>query len=244
MPASSASSSAASSTTSPREVLSRIAPGRSVPQELAVDEVAGLGRGRHVQRDDVGGGQQLRERGADGDAEVGGAGLDVGPAARALQRLDVDAERTCPLGHAQPDGPEPHDAQGRPEQPGGLAVALLVPASGAQVGYVVRDPPVDRDQQADGQLRDRRGVLAGHVRDQHPARRRRGRVDGVGAGARADHQRELVRGLEDARLHLGAAHDEHVDARDAAGEVRRGQRGVELALVATRLERGQRALGQ
>jgi hypothetical protein len=191
-----------------------------------------------VQGDDVGRRDQLRERGTHDDAEVDSTCLDVRRTAGLRQGLDLDTERGGPLGHAQPDGAEPHDAQGRPEQPSGLAVRLLVPPTGPQVRHVVRDTPVDGQQQANGQLRHGGGVPARNVGDQHAPSRGGGRVDRVGPSPRADDQREPVSGLEDASGDLGAAHDEDVEPRDPAGEIRLTQARIDHTLMATCLELG------
>ena len=154
------------------------------------------------------------------------------------QGLDLDPERRGPFGHAQPHGAEAHDAQRGSEQPGGLAVGLLVPPPGAQVGDVVRYPSVDGEQQAHGQLGHGGGVPARHVGDEHPPRRRGRRVDGVRPGPGADDQREPVAGTEDGAGHLGAAYDEDVEPGDAVCELCLAQGGIDLAGVAARLELG------
>ena len=156
--------------------------------------------------------------------------------ARLGHRLDVDPERCRPLGDAEPDRAETDDPQSRAEQPGRLAVRRLVPLAGAQVRDVVGDPPVDGEQQPHGQLRHRSGVPTRHVGDQHSPGSGGVRVDGVGAGSRADHQREPVRGLEHVPGDLGTAHHEHVEPQDAVHEVRLLQAGVDDALMAARLE--------
>ena len=83
--------------------------------------------------------------------------------------------------------------------------------AGAQLGDVVGDAPIERQHQAERELRDRNRVLARTVGDVDAARGGAGDVDGVVAGAGADDEREPA-GVEHRRGHLGAAHDQHVRA--------------------------------
>jgi hypothetical protein len=201
-------------------------------EELVVDQVLGLGRGRHVQRHDVAVAQQVRERVAQLDPErldpLGG----VRRAARLGQRLEMDAERRRPLGDTQADRAEAQDAHRLAEEAVGLAVALLVPPALPQVGDVVGDPTVDRQQQTHRQLRDGGGVAPRHVRDQHTAAGRRVGVDGVGPRTGADHQRKPVGSLEDLAADLRAPHDQCVEPLDPARQIVGAQPGVHDDLVA------------
>jgi hypothetical protein len=72
--------------------------------------------------------------------------------------------------------------------------------------------------------------------DQHPVAGGDLGVDGVGARARPDDQRELVRRLEHRAVDLGAPHHQRVDARDPPGEVRGGQGGLHRTPVSPRRE--------
>ena len=101
-------------------------------------------------------------------------------------------------------------------EPARLRVLLLVPAAGAQVGDVVGNAPVERQDQPDRELGDGDGVLAGAVRDVDSERGRGGDVDGVDAGAGAHDERELA-GLEHRRGDLGRTDDQHARARVAQG---------------------------
>ena len=83
-------------------------------------------------------------------ARVSTYGRPTGPG----QRLDPDAERRGALRDGEADRAEADDAHRRAEQAAGLAVALLVPVTDAQVAHVVGDPPVDRQQQPHGELGD------------------------------------------------------------------------------------------
>ena len=196
-PASSASSRAASSITSPREVLSRIAPCRIWPRKPSST------RCRVSSREGT-----CSETMSEDDSSSCSESHMVTPSSSARattcagttglgERLDLDAERGRTLGDGEPDRAEADDAHGRPEQAVGLAVALLVPPTVAQVGDVVRDPPVDREQEPHRQLGHGGGVAAGDVGDEDPASGGGIGVDRVRAGPGADHQRQPVRGLED-----------------------------------------------
>ena len=85
-----------------------------------------------------------------------------------LDRQDPEAERRRPLRHGEPDLAEPDDAERLPVQTVRLRVPLLVPRARPQVGHVVRDPPVDRQQEAHRQLCHGDRVAARHVRDVDP----------------------------------------------------------------------------
>jgi len=67
-------------------------------------------------------------------------------------------------------------------------VVTDVPAGLAQVPIGYRDPPAERQQQADGEVRDRRGVAAGGVEDRHVARGTGGQIDVDRAAASGRHE--------------------------------------------------------
>ena len=154
------------------------------------------------------------------------------------QRLDLDTERGGPLGHAQPDGAESHDAQGRPEQPSGLAVRFLShrPARrSATLSGIRRSTASSRPMVSSATAAEfRPGTLAtstpraaaaavSMVLVPAPARMTSASRSAASNTLRGD---------------LGAAHDEDVEPRDAAGQVRLAQAGIDHALMATRLELG------
>ena len=60
----------------------------------------------------------------------------------------INAEPAGALGDLEPDRAEPEDAHRRAEEAAGRAVALLVPASRAEVDGGVDDVPVDGEEQA------------------------------------------------------------------------------------------------
>ena len=80
-----------------------------------------------------------------------------------------------------PDGAEPGDAERLAVQPLGLAVLLPLPLAGAQRRDRVRDAAVERDDQPEDELGDRRRVLARAVGDVDAALARGAHVDRVEA---------------------------------------------------------------
>ena len=160
------------------------------------------------------------------------------------ERLDVDAERRRAFGDGEPDGAEADDAHGRPEQTVGLAVALLVPVTAAEVRHVVGDPPVDRQQKAHGELGHGGSVAAGHVGDEDPAAGGGIGVDRVRAGPGPDHQHQPVGGLEHRALDLGAAHHQSVEPGDPCREIVGREPGLHHADVSASFELDDRLLGE
>ncbi len=114
-----------------------------------------------------------------------------------------------------------------PRRPLRLRVRLLVPLAGAQLGDVVGNAAIERQDQPEGQLGDGDRVLPGTIGDVDPARRRRGHVDRVVARAGADDEREPTR-VEHRGGHLRAAHHEHVGAARAHGVDERVVLGLRL----------------
>ena len=125
------------------------------------------------------------------------------------------------------DAAEAEQPERRAVQPARLRVLLLVPASGPQVGDVVRDPPVEREDQAERELGHGDRVPAGAVRDVDAASRRGGDVDRVVAGAGADDEREAP-GVHDRLGDLGRPDDQHRRLRlaECGGERRVLERRV------------------
>ena len=78
----------------------------------------------------------------------------------------------------------------------------------AECGDVVGDAPVEAEQESEYQFGDGDGVLAGTIGDVDAAGAGGLDVDGVDAGARAQNDGELVRGLEGVGGDLFAADDE------------------------------------
>ena len=98
-------------------------------QELGVDEVLGLRRRRDVQAHDVGGGEQVRERGVAADARARPAGRGSAGGGRGGPGSRSASRSRCPLRHGQADRAQADDAEGAAEQPVGLAVGRLRPAA-------------------------------------------------------------------------------------------------------------------
>ena len=140
---------------------------------------------------------------------------------------EVAAERLGAARQLLGDVPEPEQPEGRAVQAAGLRVLLLVPAAGPQVRDVVRDPPVEREDQAERELGHGDRVPARAVRDVDAADRRGGDVDRVVAGARTDDEGEAP-GVHHRLGHLGRADDQHL-------RLRLGERGRERLVLERRV---------
>ena len=177
------------------------------------------------------------------DVELGQPVAGCSAAAGAVQAADPHPEPGCPLGHGKADRAHAEDAEGAAEQPVGLAVGGLRPATLSRVDHVVGDPAIEGQDQPHRELRDRDRVAARHVGHQHPRAGRRLDVDGVGAGTGTDHQRELVGGVENGAVDLGTTHHQPFDAGDPGGQFCGGQGRFHEATVPPRLEFGDREVG-
>ena len=101
----------------------------------------------------------------------------------------------------------------------GLGEFLLVPLVGAQGGDVFRDAAVNGQQQGEHQLGHGNRVLAGAVADEDAAGAGGLDVNGVDARPGAQHQRQLVGGLERVGGDLFAAHDQDLVRGDQPGQL-------------------------
>jgi hypothetical protein len=105
--------------------------------------------------------------------------------------------------------------------------------AGPQLDHVVGDPPIEREDEPEGELGHGDRVLARAVRHVDPARRRGTNVNRVVTGAGPDDEGEVA-GVEHRRGYLRRAHDEHL--RPTLGEGRAEgvilERGVEHDLAA------------
>ena len=158
---------------------------------LAVDQAARLVRQRGVERDDVGGAEQLLERLRLLDAEVAEAvAPDEGVVGDDVHRK---AERTaCDL---LPDAPEPDHAEGLARELD-AAPARALPAALLERRVRLRDVARERDDQADRLLRRRDDRRLGRVRDDDPPAGRRVDVDVVDPDPRpADHLQPVARSI-------------------------------------------------
>ena len=140
------------------------------------------------------------------------------------------AETAAPRHHSHPkgfgaryhlaaDAAHSEQAQRAAADPPSLGEFGLVPLAGAERDDVVRDAPVEGQNQREGQLRHRHRVLSGAVGDVDAAARGRRQIDGIVAGARADHQLERP-GRQHRLADPGGAHDQHIriELGDARGE--------------------------
>ena len=195
---------------SPRDVFRRIAPSfiRSSSRASNIDSVSGVA-GTWIGHD-VGRGHEVLEGVHELDAEPSDALLDrLVPVL--LDRAHLQPERGRALRDGEPDLAEPDDADHLPEQAVRLGVVGLVPRARPEVGHVVRDPPVDRQEEPHRELRDGDRVAPGDVRDVDPDLGRRIHVDRVRARPRTHDQLEGIRCLDRGRCHFRAPHDQTLE---------------------------------
>ena len=201
-------------------------------QEVGIYHSGGAFAARHVQRHDV----ARRQQGSlIGDLLY----PDVGHALAHLSRSvgpgfgdDTKATGAGPLSHFDSDGPHADDSQRGPEQPSGLAVRLLVPVPGSEIGGGGGDVAVNGKHQPDGQLSHRNGVAARDVAHKNPQLCGPVGVDGVGPRPGPNHEAELVGGFQSSRSDLGAAHHQHIESGNVLGQALSSQRGIDHAIVA------------
>ena len=125
---------------------------------------------------------------------------------------DRHAERVRALRHLLADVAVAEQAERAAEQAARLRVLLLVPRAGAQLGDVVGDAAVEREQQRERELGDGDRVLARAVRHVDAALRR-GRRRRSCCSRRRRARRARARPLRaSAPVTARAAHDEHVGA--------------------------------
>ena len=122
---------------------------------------------------------------------------------------DVQSEPRGTADHFTPDIADSQQPERAAVHAARLRVLPLVPHPGAQLGDVVGNAAIEREQQAERELRDGDGVLARTVRHVDTARGGGGHVDRVVAGAGAHDQAEMAC-IEHRRGDLRAAHDQDV----------------------------------
>ena len=184
----------------------------------SVEHRVRLGRRGHMDRDDVGRRHQLLERVLELDAERSDALL--GRLIPILaDRPHVEPERGGAFGDREPDLAQADDAHHLPEEAVGFGVGGLVPGAGSEVGHVVGDPPVDREEQPHRELSHRDRVAARDVRHVDPDLGCRVHVDRVRARPGPHDQLERVRRLDRGGCHFRAPHDERLEAGDPIREV-------------------------
>jgi hypothetical protein len=231
-----------------RRIIDHLGPGGvddvgadlGVLQEIRVHEAARLFRQREVHAHDVGPRQQLGRRIHDFDAVLfpgRGARLRI-VGKTAAPHHDRHAERTRALSDLAANVTEAEEAERLPHQPLRLRVFLLVPGSRPQLGDVVGDPPIERQDQPHRQLGDGDGVFPRAIRYVDAALRCCRHVDGVDSGAGADDERQR------ARIHhrigdLGRSHDQHRRLRllDSRNQCVARRLGLENDFAACRLQR-------
>ena len=190
----------------------KYAPRPGVRQQVGVDEAARLLRQREVNAEDVGTRDDARPRRSTTSMPNSLPRPRRAAASsslkRRLQTSDRHAERARAPRDFLADVAEAEQAERLAQQAARLRELLLVPRARAQLGDVVGDAPVERQDQPQRQLGDGDRVLARAVRHVDAAPRRAGHVDGVDAGAGAHDQRQRAR-VEHRLGDLRRAHDQH-----------------------------------
>jgi hypothetical protein len=180
-----------------------------VAQQRAIDETTGLLRQCQVHADDIRLLHQVLGRGHDLDVETFRGGV-------AGRRILVEAaapdehrhpERAGEPRHLLADVPEPQQAKGLSHQAFCARVFLLIPLARAEIGHVVGDAPIDRQDQRHRQLRHRDRVFPRAVRHINATLGGARNVDGIDAGAGAHDQRQRAR-IEHGGGDGGRAHNE------------------------------------
>ena len=133
----------------------------------------------------------------------------------------MEAEGLGPPGELLGDRPEAEQAERPPLEPARLPELRLVPVARPELGDVVRDPAVEREDEPERELGDRDRVPAGTVRDVDPALRCGRDVDRVVPRAGPDDERQVI-AVHHRGGHLRRPDDEHL--RLGLGE--RGHEGV------------------
>jgi hypothetical protein len=122
---------------------------------------------------------------------------------------DRHAERLGAARHFLADAAEAEQTQRAAVQTLRLRVLLLVPLSRAQFRDVIRNTPVEREHEAEGQLRHGNGVLPGTVGHVDSAFRCARHIDRVHACAGTNDERQVA-GIEHRLGDLGRSHDEYL----------------------------------
>lgn len=109
------------------------------------------------------------------------------------------------------------DSEGSPLETAGFRVFLLIPDAMTEVVGLIDDSAVERDHEADRQLRDGDGIHARTIADANPQLTRRLYVDGVGSGAGTDDNVEVAGRLKNLTGYLGRSYDQNAVPAAAKG---------------------------
>ena len=214
LPPWSAARSAAWSTTSPRAVLMRMALGFSSASRAALTSlrVSGLSARCSVTMSACRNtSSTLSHRSTPSSSAFSG----VSERDQAMVRSPKARARRDDLA---PDLPGADHPERLAEHAVRLREFLLVPLVRAQGGDVFRDAAVNGQQQGEHQLGHGNRVLARAIAHEHAPRAGGLDVDGVDARPGAQHQRQLVGGLERLGGDLLAAHHQDLERRDQPGQ--------------------------
>ncbi len=148
--------------------------------------------------------RQIHDVGLSDNTEFGRPSIVQG----AAPRHHVHTEGLCPPDHRPADGTGTDHAESPPREAAGPTVALLVPATGAEIDHVVRNATVEGDEESDCELGHRRRVGARAVCHAHGVGGCGIEVDRVDTGAGPDHQFQPRRGFDRRRRDLGGSHHE------------------------------------
>ena len=190
-------------------------PGRRRSRIDAPDEVPGLRRQRKMHAEHVALRRHRFWRRRHGHVEVARQrrrrrrAVALKPPAPHHRR---HPERRRAPRHLLPDAAKAKQPERAAIQPARLRVLLLVPASGAQVGDVVGNSAVEREDQSERQLGDGDAVPPGAVRHIDAAPRGASDVNRVDARAGSDDERERA-GVEHRLGDRRGSNNEDVGAR-------------------------------
>ena len=198
------------------------------------DEPLGLRGSRQVNRDEV----ALHEQGLERRHELHAHLPRPVSGHVRVERDHAHPERQRPRRHHRPHPADPDHAQGL-----ALQLHALVPITGPlprlqrQVG--LRDVPGLRQQQRDRVLRGAHDVRLRRVHHEHAAPRAGLDVDVVEPDAGPRHHLQVVRGVDDRRVHPGLRpHDQRVVGRDGPGQplLRQLRPNLDLEVLAQEVE--------
>ena len=202
--------------------------GLGLGERLGVDEALGLRGLRQVQREEVGGGEDVVGRrgllGAELPEALGGDERVVGDDAHA-ERLGADRDELA-------DAAEAEDAEGLALDLGAAELAALPLAAGER-GVRLRDVAGQREHQRDGVLGGRDRVGLGRVGDDDALLGRGRDVDVVDADAGAADDLQVVGAVDRLGVQLGRGADQDaVVVADAVQQLLAGPVGAQVDVEA------------
>src|SRR5436190_39064 len=193
--------------------------GLDAGERVLAEQMAGVPRQGHVNRDEVGAREEIVELDGFDALTLCGLARQIG-----IVGDDVHTKAERPPRDLGPDAPEPQHAQHFTEELDALQPALL-PAAALERGVGRRDTSCERQEEGQRVLGNRRGVATRRVHHDHAALGRGVHVDRVHARARATDDLEPgARRQHGAGDPGGAADDQPLVLTDARDERRLRER--------------------